>query len=42
MFLYLLGVYVRVIIPGLRPPGELYIRAYNVALVLALTNLNQG
>lgn len=42
MFLYLCEVYVCVNIPGLGPVGELYMRAYNVVLFLALAGLNQG
>lgn len=42
MFLYLCEVYVCVNVPDLGPVGELYVRAYNVVLYLALAGLNQG
>ena len=41
-FVYLCEVYVCVNILGLGPVGELYMRAYNMVLVLAFTGLSQG
>lgn len=41
-FVYLCEVYVCVNILGLGPVGELYMRAYNMVLVLAFTVLSQG